>query len=463
MNQIRSKRLLSVDLFRGFLMFILIFIHPLLQRVFSQNNAAFAEILPKIPIWAIILASPLVIIATWGCAFTFLAGIATAYQMTTKFQNSPTDRSLIQLTRSRIVTSCLIIFIQICFNLLFTNKSPDFGTRSIITGLLEFGSMAEFSFITLLNSGTLESIAITTAVLALILRNLWRDGHFQPKKAIANLFFLTIVAMGIAMLAEYIEPDPMGFALTLFHQGDLESKLIALVYMRLYAIRFSFFPTFSFTAMGGIFGIILGARYSRKSILTVGLAGFLLGFSIFVGYALSGFDLIAHFTSEHSPLMLHGINFALQTLVITSLMLLLDYKTNRINQSPKFQTTYKMFDRYSATSLTIFVIEPLFSIIWVRIFQLFYNGPLASDLGIMLSFELMIIFTWYILLRLWKHFEFKYSFEWIIDHLKDLILKLITKIELYFSKSDSKSTKVPQLLDPVPIDASKVIPITQLH
>ena len=100
-----AKRITGIDLFRGFMIFYVILLHPLLQRVFSQNHGAFEDLMGTLPLIIIILGIPTFILALWGSVFTFLSGTAAAFQITQKMEQSAHDLVLTNQIHNRVVNS----------------------------------------------------------------------------------------------------------------------------------------------------------------------------------------------------------------------------------------------------------------------------------------------------------------------------------------------------------------------
>jgi len=70
------RRIVALDIFRGFMIFYIIILHPILQRVFGQEASEFESTINTVPIWLVIIGIPLIILAIWGTVYTFLTGTA---------------------------------------------------------------------------------------------------------------------------------------------------------------------------------------------------------------------------------------------------------------------------------------------------------------------------------------------------------------------------------------------------
>jgi hypothetical protein len=424
-----ARRIIGMDVFRGFMIFYVILLHPLLQRIFTQDYGQFENQMNTLPIWLILIGIPFIIIATWGSAFTFLTGTAVAYQMTQKMEQSPSDITLKTQTRSRLVNSILIMLAHYTFVLFFSNKSPDFATTSLITGYFESGSWEGFSGWMLMTGGTLESIALAGIVISFILQNLWHHGKYSAQKAIKFLSVYAVVTILIAMIGEFFQPDPLAYSHVIISRGGFWNVIGGLIYMRLFGVRFSFFPLTAFSAIGAIFGILLGSKTRFRTIAKTGI--FVMLSCVITGliYLLAGFNIIATLASEHTPMMLSLINLGLQTASLSCLLWIFDFSNSKFAQTPLVKIIRDIFLRYSGLSLTIFVIEPFISILWFRAFRLFYLGDVATNIFFIIGYELTVIATWFGIVHLWDHYDGKGSFEWIIGKLKDPLYDFVVGAE----------------------------------
>ncbi len=426
-----AKRILGIDLFRGFMIFYVILLHPLLQRVFAQNHGAFEDVMGTLPLIIIILGIPTFILALWGSVFTLLSGTAAAFQMTQKMEQSPHDRTLKNQLNNRIVNSILILFFHYVFLLFFSNRSPDFSTTSLLTGYVESGSFNDFSLLTLLTGGTLESIAINSVLVSILLKISWQNNRYEPKRAIRILGTYAVISFSLAVIAELLVPEPQAFSYALLAREDLWSFLAGLMYLKLFAVRFAFFPVSGFAAIGAIFGIFLGmgSKVRFRTLIKLGTGLMIFGFVIGALYLLSGFDLVSKFTSEHTPMLMQFVNIGLQSFTLCCLLWIWDYSNYKIVRSTFFQKIKTIFLRYSNLSLTIFIVEPLISILWLRFFLLFYSGQISTNVPLIIGYISTVILTWFIIVNLWSKIDYKGSFEWQISKLKDPVYTILSDLK----------------------------------
>ena len=424
------KRLKSVDIFRGFLIFYVIILHPLIQRVFAQNASEVSNQVDILPLAVIIIAIPIAIVSLWGSAFTFLTGTTTAFQIAKKLENPDTDFKV--LLRGKFVNSCLILVAHFILLAFFFNMTQEHSTPtySMITGSIESGEFNSPTILHFLTSTTLQSIAYTGIIISLVLYISWNKNGYNPDKAIRNLGILAFFSLVMAFIFDSLMLDPSIYADSLL---DRHNYLGYFLYMQIFVVRFAIFPVLAFGAVGAIFGILFAEEKSFKRIRNYGLAIGLTGISIFFIFLFNGFDPIEKFAEEHVPLPLQFLNLGLQVLVVIWQAKLHDYRPAKkapIRKKSIVGRLSTMFQRYGALSLTIFMLESFISIIYYKItLEITGLSRLDLNIGVALCFEFACILTWFVIVKMWKKHNFKYSAEWMIGKAKKRIMKTPTLLE----------------------------------
>ncbi len=417
----KNKRIQSLDFFKGFLIFYIIILHPVIQRVFGQDVSEFENQMTSIPIWLMVIGTPFILISLWGTAFTLLSGTTTAYKMA-KTSKNPEKKVRTEL-QSRTINAILIYFMHFLLVGLFFNQSQDhpWPTHSLITGSIELSEFHMPSFLHFMTSSTLESIAFTSLTISVILFLTWRK-NYNYKKAIRNLIILGIAVFGLSILLNTLMPHPTVHAEKLLRN---ENYLGYYLFSRVHAVRFSFFPVFGFGLVGAIIGIMFAEKQSFKEFaqyLYLIAGGMLLVFGF---YAYKGINILEDFAKEHVPLSLQFFNAGLQILVIVGLARLFDFRTSKQKKIRKKSVLGRMnriLKRYAHGSLTVFLLEPLYSIIIYRIFYKINNGTISESPFMIFLYILTIVLSWFAVLKQWAKYRFKYGFEWIVGELKTKIL-----------------------------------------
>ncbi|MCF2140266.1 MAG: hypothetical protein K9W44_09460 [Candidatus Lokiarchaeota archaeon] len=415
------KRLHSLDILRGFMMAYIIILHALIQRVFVSDPAAFATTIDKLPVLLVLAISPFILISLWGSVFSFITGIATAYQMGGIMRDSPND--LVKQNRflkNRFATSIMIYIVYVLNNIFFSTRSIEHGfpTQSLFTGSLENLSIKAPTFFSLTATSTLETIALTGIIITLVLRSSLKKHHRNPAQVIKRLSTIALFIFAISVILRNIIGDPLPIQHQLIEN---DQYFLYFIFMRIYPSRFALFPVLGFGFMGASLGLLLSQKVSYKEYAkyAFGYAGLFLG--IFGLYLLNGFKIIPHFAEEMTPMPLQFMNMGLQIITISVLVWIFDYSKGRKQQ--KRLKRVKFLKIFSNSSLSIFVFEPLVaSGLYLGYLSVF--GDFSNNFAIVVSFMINLGFIWYFLLRLWRYVNNKGSCEWIVVNGKKWLVKL---------------------------------------
>ncbi len=128
-------------------------------------------------------------------------------------------------------------------------------------------------------------------------------------------------------------------------------------------------------------------------------------------------------------MMMQFVNIGLQSFTLCCLLWIWDYSNHNIVKTPLFQRIKTIFLRYSNLSLTIFIVEPFISILWLRFFQIFYNGPISTNVPFIIGYISTVILTWFIIVNFWSKKDYKGSFEWQISKLKDPVYTVLSDLK----------------------------------
>ena len=81
---------------------------------------------------------------------------------------------------------------------------------------------------------------------------------------------------------------------------------------------------------------------------------------------------------------------------------------------------------YSSTSLTVYLLEPLTSILLFQIVQNLYWQPIKDQFYVWMPFLILNALFWYGILALWRKKQYKFSLEWFLGKAKEK-MKIRTK------------------------------------
>ena len=143
-------------------------------------------------------------------------------------------------------------------------------------------------------------------------------------------------------------------------------------------------------------------------------AGMLIFALLFIG--LYG---VPDLTLPYWPVAMVAVNLMIMVFVTT--LLILRYKYSSEKTQEKIMKRSIFFRRFSMITLTIFVFESIIAVIWAKIFIFIFKDPFPFNVFADVLYLFCVISTWYIILRVWERFDFKYSIEWFM-------MKIISKI-----------------------------------
>ena len=413
------KRFISLDTLRGFLIFYVVFIHAVLLIIF-QANYDYIDILP---FWILALIFPLLLIAMWGPMFSMISATINTYLVHYQLEKGKSLRSILS---TRMLSYLLIIIAHIINMYFFIHFIPldDVIYRSLITGYLETGNLSLPSIMMFLNSGTLLLIGLSGLVINIILLFIWKNnGHKKYKKTIVVFIGLSIIFLIIRpIILPLIDP----FIINLAGQ---KNYIIAIILSWTFRGQFGFIPMAVFPFFGVLIGLIKIINVNKNYILKIWIttiAGLIIIAGIFIG--IYG---IPDLTLPYWPIAMVTINLAIMFTVLIFSIIRFDYATDHKIKKRVKRSIF--FRRFNMITLTIFVFESIISVIWSKVFTFFLKDPFPYNILADFIFLFCVIGTWYVILRIWENYDFKYSIEW-------MMMRLISKITGHKShKLDTKS------------------------
>ena len=401
------KRLLSLDILRGFLIFYVIFIHAVLLIIF-QANYDYVDILP---FWLIALIFPLLLIAMWGPMFSMISATINTCLVHNQLEKGKPLRSVLS---KRMWNYLLIIIVHIINTIFFIHFIPldDTIYRSLLCGYLETGYLSLPSILMFLNSGTLLLIGLSGLFINLVFLFIWKNnGHKRNKTTIGVFIGLSIIFLLIRPL---ILPLIDTFILDLAGQ---KNYVTAILLSWMFRGQFGFIPMAAFSFFGVLLGVLQATNVNKQKILKIWITTIvclIILSGIFIGiYGIPDLTLL------YWPIAMVTVNLAIMFTVLIFCILRFDYASDhkvkkRVNRS-------LFFRRFNMITLTIFVFESIISVLWAKIFTFFLNDPFPYNILADFVFLFCVIGTWYVILRIWERIDFKYSIEWVM-------MKIISKL-----------------------------------
>ena len=412
-----KNRLQSLDILRGFMMLYVIFLHAIIQRVFSSQGSEFETTVNNVPLIFAILVSPIIIMSIWGPIFTFMGGIATGYNLGSTMQDRSPD--LTRKTKIRFANSLMLFFIAKLDIFLFSGRTSDhmYTTHSLLTGSLETGQLSVPEFLHMFTNNTLESMAIAGMLLSLLLYGLatWKRGN--PEEIAKKLVILGIVVL---LVAEFFRVYLTNQDVSIIKQTLWEDRsyLNYALFIRLYASRFAIFPVFAFSLFGGSLGVLIGSgvSFGKFARWTFGLGSGLLG--IFIASFIHGFDMIGTYANELLPMQMQCLNLGLMMILFGGLYYWFDVRTTPVKKT-KLRA---FFRKYSNLSMTIYILEGFVAQCWYLVFYILHRGPFSDNFPLIIAYLATVLATWQILINLWTNVGNRGSFEWLMQKGRNRIL-----------------------------------------
>ncbi|MHA1720647.1 MAG: hypothetical protein ACTSWX_11820 [Promethearchaeota archaeon] len=454
--KISSKRLNSLDVIRGSMIFYVIFLHALIQRVFVSQGSEFEKVVDNIPLIFTIVGFPLILFSLWGTIFTFISGIATGYNVGSGvFKNQD---SLNSHLKKRVANSLMLLIISKISMFFFSGRTSDHfrETHSLFTGSLETGTLSIPEFLHLFTINTLESMAISGLLLSLIFYLMWKNEKPRPKQAARNLI---ILAIGVFFITHYLRSILSDSEVMIIKESlwNEHSYLKYYLFLAIYASRFAMFPVLAFALVGAAFGVLIAGKVRFKEIFAwIFISGTLFIAAFIIGY-LQGFDMIGTFANELVLLPMQCLNIGLQIYLFGICYYFFDVKQLRQRQSEdleeknkakvKTNRILKFLRKYSDLSLTIYILEPLIAQSWYLLYYNLHKGSFSTNFPLIMLYLATVVATWFLMIWVWKKINNKYSFEWLMGKGKKVIMNIMNIMNIYWWKrAFNHKVRTPALL-----------------
>jgi hypothetical protein len=191
---------------------------------------------------------------------------------------------------------------------------------------------------------------------------------------------------------------------------------------------------------GVIFGLLLATKKPKKTFInfgglsSIGMLLVTILFLIWLG--------IPDLTLPYWPATMVSINLMIMILVTTLLILRYEFPNE---EKRRIRAKHTIFlRRFSMITLTMFVFESIIAVLWAKLFTTIFTNPFPYNIGADILFLFCVLFTWYVIARIWEKYDFKYSIEWFLIKINGRITgktsqKLDVKTVLYQPISTKKN------------------------
>ncbi|MFA6619395.1 MAG: hypothetical protein WCT23_10055, partial [Candidatus Neomarinimicrobiota bacterium] len=370
-----NKRLLSVDFIRGISILGVLFLHHIIYGTWYTESIALAVISTP----ALILLSPLMILATWAGGFAIISGLTNTFTSARRLSKA---YSMKETIKPIIMNSIFLLLVDPIRTIIFNRPghSPFSGkeTASVFSSLIQSGEWAWPSIDRVFAIGALPMIGISGLVTALFIYLLFRkDGVNKVKR---NVSILIIVGLIIVFFSDPLSHWAAKGVPILYAKGGI-SIFFSYVLQLFFGAQLSFFPLGSFVFFGMMYSILLINHINIKIIKKIGRY---LGFGLLVFFVISLIFLIrecgisgedpidALFDYKIFPRTLMFLNLGLMNLITIGLINKIEYASDE--KRNRFAEKSIWVRRFSMASLTFYVIEATPSMFLSELFHKWFGG-----------------------------------------------------------------------------------------
>ncbi|MHA2352758.1 MAG: hypothetical protein ACXABX_06525 [Candidatus Thorarchaeota archaeon] len=406
-------RIFTFDFVRGSAIIGILILHRILWDWFFQTFDGSTELPPEIGI--------LYIFITMAGIFYVISGAVYSFMIHKRLSNGRiTEKQvilggwvtgLLLIIYSSIMRIFLIRFIDDTMPLVQLDPTLDNGT-GILSYLILHGRLPDPLVLPgqFIGIETLAMIGFTIIFVSTFLGLLYRwKGLENPQ----FIYLLLAITGAMVLIVSPILRFTIGAVADLaFQNGDY---LVAFFTYPLTNGMMPLFPHLSYGCFGAILGLAIARRESSKkvllSVITVAVILLIVG-TMFSGdyQGLPGqepFDWLSNVELIARKFVQLGFFFSLFFLGL----LLVDYRSNKTRQTAVRITSPIML--FGKLALTVYMLEGLMAVTIQRVVSPLWLAWNATFLNIIV-FGVLNVFVWYVILRIWKRYEFKGSLEWAL-------------------------------------------------
>ena len=445
-----SKRIVSVDFFRGLAILGVVLTHCLIYGVFYST----ANALATVPVGLLAVLSPIVLISPMAGLFAFISVTANTFTALRRFENGAPAKNVIQ---PLLITSAALIVIHFLFSLLLKNSSasmfdPGETLNTLIPASIRQGEWIFPKFENLLFMDAMAMIAMSGFTAAAVIAVLLKCKTPRDRA----LRILALAGFAAAVLSPYIW-YLFWIPFEYFYRSEGALRLLAIP-LSFFAARMHSLPgIFPFIMFGLWFGILLRskptyAEVRRKTrppaiaslILLIVFVGlkllFTLGRETPVGAFFENAGVITA-VAENSPAVWEGkvgnafldyktlpteFQFFGAALIFWGFPLLLKiFDFRQPQDKAKIAGRVHPVIRFGTLSLTVFVCETTVHTLFAKILHTLSGVPVPDMKNIQpdffmthpavwLSYAVFMILLWGVILKFWEKTGYRFSLEWIL-------------------------------------------------
>ncbi len=420
-KQVIPKRFVSKDTGLGFGIIVMIIVHVFAHQIAQGDSTLFVPIVSQMSIFMLITLIPLIIMGTWGSAFTLLSCMA----LTTKvhIMDPKENKLFLKFIMGRVIGGILFVGLSRLYHLLFGIESGDYNLR-------EMGGI-KINF----NSTTLDSIAIVGVLIPIIVFILMKFQITRKPSVFTGIFIF--LAFGNLVASHFF--IPWGRTITaVFNARGL--YVLEWMLSKFVCGRFKVSQTFSFGCLGAFIGYLVSNNISIKKFRNL-ILYFLSFCLVIVGIAsIVDWTFFLDYASIDTPAIVQVLNLGMEALVFSWFIMRLDMGSPERRTKAGKRTTW--LRRFGIVSLTLYTICRWFADLVFKILVPIMGSPLdftgdsprlAWNTGQLYLFMGIMFGVWTVILLIWEKLHFILSIEWWINIIT-VLLRLKKKPNLYIKE-----------------------------
>lgn len=409
-----KRRLIYLDAFRGFIVFIMIAIHPLVGFVYYGDAGS----LKNASMWVSLLCAPLAIIATWAPVFVVASGTANAYVMFGLLKGRGGQAPLGRVMSRGLLNGAVLCLLSL-LNMSSLHHAIRFNgkfSHTLLTGYLMQGTWPPFSPELLFFNDALGLLGVTGIFTTVVLCTLWRRGGIERVHR-------TYWALGgIAALLIALSPLLHAWLDPVFYRClDERHWLVAWPLKWTIGPRLSPVPLSAYALFGAIFGVALADGADLSWFRRVGYGTGIVLLVLFAGMSsVMGFHL-SELALDTLPLKVHFLDMGLIALTST---LLLEWSEFRGAASrDRFAWWTGFLRRLGRVPLTVFMTETVISILLLKPYLALLGAEtLPRQPQAIVPFIAIVLAFWAAAVHVWERYGYRYGFEWLLVWLNEKLV-----------------------------------------
>ncbi len=401
MEQQNRPRLIGLDIFRGFLIYMMIFLHNLDSFTGNladiETSGGIASIIGKF-------------IGRWGVFFFIITGFANSLSLYRKYEKPEVKTGRI-LLKTLIKVMILIVFDRV-LAILFSGESQGGGIYNFNEGPVTIGILLGFIkdgvyhppmlYDVYFNQSAVIAIAYITLILTLIEVSMFRKGNNQKK--FSNLIVLGSIALFILI----VSPFAVRYLRPLWVNALLgENHGVAFILGILVGDIHPLLPNMGFAFVGAFLGLAFKMRIPRKPIVIYGSIFAAISAVIgIIGYIIKG-DIPYEYSYQTAP---GRAMWLLLAVMMIPTLFIYYFEFEPRNKKPNlFELSLQ---RFGKVSLTLYLLESF--IVELALIGMSLIFPLSDYLALLAVFGVIMIALISLLLRLWEKGNYAGSAEWLV-------------------------------------------------